>query len=85
MFGGMKILVSDHWPRNHVGHEVYSYYGHPLYQWAYRLVMRRPVPPTMERGRRIIRDEDPVIYMGHTILCSPRQEQQLKAAIARQH
>lgn len=78
MLNGMKVIVERRWPQDCVGHEVYSYLPHRFWRWLHRTVYGRDVPPVMMRWRRIMQDRDPMIYMGHTVICSPRQFQYLK-------
>jgi len=78
MYGGLKVIIENHWPRECIGHEVYSYPGHPFWQWL-RRTFGVGYGVSMERGRPLMRDKDPMIYMGHTLICSPRHLQQIKA------
>lgn len=82
IFGGLNLMVDAHWPRDHVGDEVYSFRGHPFWQWLLRMV-GIGYGLSMERGRRIMRDQD-MIVAGRNVYCSPRQFEELKRAIAAQ-
>lgn len=84
IFCGMNVMVDAHWPRDHVGDAVYSYLPHPFWRWLWRTVLRCDFPPSMERGHKIMRDRDPVVYRGRDIYCSPRQFEELQRAIAAQ-
>lgn len=82
-FGGMKIVASNHWPREYVGDEVYPFRPHRFWRWLSRLILRRDCRSTLERGYPIMRD-GPMLSVGGTIYCSHRQYRELKNAIARQ-
>lgn len=84
MITGVEICISPFHPREHVADAVYPYYGHPLYRWVYRLIMRRPAPPTMERGRKIMED-GPIIVIGGRAHCSLRQADAIKRMLAREN
>lgn len=84
IFGGMNVMVDVNWPRDHVADAVYSYLPHRFWLWMWRTILRREFPPSMERGHKIMQDRDPVIYLGRDIICSPRQFEELKRAIAAQ-
>lgn len=74
----LEIRASAYWPREHVGDEVYSYKGHRFWQWFFPTILRRPVPVTMERGRKIMRDRDPVLYQGRYLFCSLQQRREIE-------
>lgn len=81
----VTLWPSDHWPRDYVGDEVYSYRWHPFWQWLAR-VTRRAAPLSMERGRPIYHDK-PMVMEKQTgrVYCSHRQYHEVKRAVAAQN
>lgn len=59
-WNGYNITVDAHWPREYVGDEVYSYLGHPFWQWLRRKT-GLGYGLSMERGPKIMRDHDMLV------------------------
>lgn len=76
-FNGMNVIASPHLPREHIGDEVYSFVGHPLYCWVYQFLFGREPAPTWHQSQPIY--GEPKMYMsGGMLLCSPEQYKELQ-------
>lgn len=78
--GGIRIIISHHWPQVEDGTRIVRYEVHPFIKWLARWL---PIDPWVEAEHTKYRDGDPIIDKARGILyCSPAQAEQMRLQLA---
>ena len=74
---GMQVVISEHVPKNLVGHEIAPVYPHWLKRLWLRALRREVLPVRFKPVSRI--EEEQVVRMGNKLVMSAAAWQQVKA------
>lgn len=77
MFNGYAVVIDPRLRKEHVGDAVYSYRGHRFWQWLWPIIFRKSMPPSMERGRQLMRG--PIYLAENKLFMTAETFQQLCA------